>query len=193
MLLPQAFSARPHVADPHDGAGHVTHVPFVHCMPLAQPAQRMLPLPQAFGTFPQSVAPAALVHSGGGGAHTPPLHCCPFGHEQSMVWPQASTTVPQSLVVGSGLQVSGPHAPLASTDICGPQVLLMHACPALHPPQLIGTPHPSTPMTPHLPRQLGAAWQVCVEPPLMQAWPPVQAEPHTNALPEHESTKCPHL
>jgi hypothetical protein len=125
-LWPQAFCARPHVADPHDGAVHVTHAPFVHCMPLGQPAQRMLPLPQALGTVPHRAPPLALVHSGGGGAHTPPEHCCPFGHEHRIVLPQASATLPQRVVMGSGVQVKGPHEPLASTVTWGPQVLLMH-------------------------------------------------------------------
>jgi hypothetical protein len=116
MLLPHAFSARPHVADPHDGAGQVTHVPFEHWVPLLQSAQRMVPLPHAFGTFPHRAAPAEFVHSGGGGPHSPPLHCCPLGHEQRMVLPQPLATVPQRTVMGSGLQVSGPHAPPASTE-----------------------------------------------------------------------------
>jgi hypothetical protein len=72
-------------------------------------------------------------------------------------------------------------------------VLFVHTWPALHPAQSIGTPHPSMPMTPHFPWQLGAAWQVCDEPLPMQSWPPLHAEPHTNALPEHGSTKRPHL
>jgi hypothetical protein len=187
-LWPQAFWARPQVAVPHEGAGQVTHAPFVHCMPLGQPAQRMLPLPQAFGTVPHRAPPVAVMHSGGGGPQTPAEHCCPFGHEHRMVLPQASATVPHRVVMGSGVQVRGPQDPLASTVTCGPQVLLMHAWPVLHPPQSIGTPQPSIPTTPHLPWQLGAAWQDCDEPFVVQICPPVQAEPHTKALPEHGST-----
>lgn len=185
-LLPQAFCARPHVAVPQDGAGHVTHAPPEHWVPFGQLPQRMLPLPQAFGTLPQSAPPSAVVHSGGGGAQTPPVHCCPVGQEHRMVFPQPSATVPQRVVVGSGVQLSGPHAPLASTDTWGPQALLMQTWPELHPPQAKGTPQESTPMTPHRLPQLWA-WQDCDEPLVTQACPPVHGEPHTKALPVHGS------
>jgi hypothetical protein len=156
-VLPQAFCARPQVAVPQDGAGHVTHAPPPEqVVPLGQAPQRMLPLPQAFGTVPHRAPPSAVVHSGGGGAQTPPVHCCPVGQEHLIVLPQPSATVPQRVVVESGLQVRGPQAPPASTVTWGPHVLLMHACPALHPPQSTGTPHESTAMTPQRFAQLCA-------------------------------------
>jgi hypothetical protein len=65
-----------------------------------------------------------------------------------MVLPQPSATLPQRVVVVSGVQVRGPQAPPASLIICVTQALLTHACPAPHPPQSMGTPQESTPRTP---------------------------------------------
>jgi hypothetical protein len=38
-LAPQPLRAVPQVAEPHDGAGHVVHVPPVHWVPLGHPPQ----------------------------------------------------------------------------------------------------------------------------------------------------------
>jgi hypothetical protein len=144
MLWPQAFSALPHTALPQEGAGHVVHVPETQWVPVAHPAHWTLPLPQALATVPH----VDLVHSGGAALHTPSMHCRPVAHEQFSVFPQASATLPQRWVVLSGVQVGAGQEVAASTETCGTQVLPMHIWLAAQPPQLMGTPHPSTPTLP---------------------------------------------
>jgi hypothetical protein len=143
-----------------------------------------LPLPHAFGTVPH-VEP---VHSGGAGLQTPPMHCWPMGHEQFVVFPHPSATLPQRCVLMSGVQVSGLHsAAEPSTELCGTHALPMHAWPVEQPPQLIGTPHGSTPTIPHRPVH-DLAWHDWEPPELAQSWLPEHALPQTKALPVHGST-----
>ena len=74
--VPHAFFTWPQVAAPQTGAGQVTHIPPEHWVPVGQVAQATFPLPQAFATLPQRRTPeSASVHSGGGGAQTPAVHC----------------------------------------------------------------------------------------------------------------------
>jgi hypothetical protein len=112
-LVPQAFCTLPQVAAPHEGAGHVVQVPPEHWVPFAHPPQATDPLPHAFGTLPHR-APPSLAHSGGVATQTPAAHCCPEGQVHFKLLPQPSATVPQRVVVESGVQVRGAHAPPAS-------------------------------------------------------------------------------
>ena len=110
MLWPQAFSAVPHTAPPQEGGVQVVQVLPTQWVPVAHPGHWTFPLPHAFRTDPH----VELVHSGGAGLHTPPMHCCPLGHEQLSVWLQGSSTTPHRCVLLSGVQVSGAHDAEAS-------------------------------------------------------------------------------
>jgi hypothetical protein len=162
----------------------VVQVLPVQCVPVAQPGHCTFPLPQALATVPQ----VELVHSGGAGLHTPPMHCCPVGQLQFLEFPQASMTLPQRFVLVSGVHVSVPHDAEASTVLWGTQALPMHALPLGQPPQLIGTPQGSTPTMPHRPVHDGLAWHDWDPPALTQTWPPGHALPQTKALPVQGST-----
>lgn len=187
-VWPHAFETEPHVAAPHVGAGHVWQtLPDPQCVPEGQLPQAMLPLPQALGTDPQN-APASPLHSGGLSMQVPPLQIWPPEQEHERVLPQPSVMVPHKWFCPSGEHVSGEHCP-ASCAPAGTQVLPTHAIPALHPPQLTATPHPSTPTTPQRPvHTLG--WHVCV---LWSAGlvthtlPLVHALPHAKTWPVHGS------
>jgi hypothetical protein len=101
-----------------------------------------------------------------------------------MVWPQPSVTVPQSIVFGSGVQVSA--AQLPASDTTGPpasgawQLPFTQARPPVHPPQLTATPQPSSATTPQRPvHAFGlhdcdiASWGSAT-----QTLPPVHGVPH---------------
>jgi hypothetical protein len=148
-LWPHPLLTCPQLEVPQLGGVHAVQTPLVQCVPVAQLPQAMLPLPQAFATVPHN-APASPAHSGGGAVHTPPLHICPLGQEQAIVCPHPLVIVPQSWVRVSGAQVRGAHCP-ASCAPAGTHWLPMQAIPALHPPQLIATPHPSSPIAPQRP------------------------------------------
>jgi hypothetical protein len=65
----------PHVLPPQVGGVHAVHTPLTHWVsPVHFVGQAMLPLPQAFDTFPQDMPPSVAVHSGGSGPHSPPMH-----------------------------------------------------------------------------------------------------------------------
>jgi hypothetical protein len=116
------------------------------------------------------------------------MHCCPLGQLQLFELPQMSPTVPQRYVPVDGVHVSGSHVAAAASPVgCTTHELPMQTLPPVHPPQLTGTPHPSTSMMPQLfVHVLG--WQTSESPPpLTQTSPPVQGEPQTIALPVHGS------
>jgi hypothetical protein len=150
LTVPQVMEA------PHTGAAHGAQVPATHLLAPLQPPHETVPLPQAFATEPHR-APASPSHSGGAAVQTPLTHCSPFGHEQEIVWPQASWTVPHSLVLADGEQVSAAQASdtPASTGTVpwATQAWSTQSNPASHPPQLSATPQESTATTPHLPVQ----------------------------------------
>jgi hypothetical protein len=189
---PQPLLTWPQVRVPQVGGVHAVHVPETHSLlPLHFDGQVTLPLPHAFFTVPHDSPPSADVHSGGVAVHSPAMHCCPLGHEQAIVWPHPSVTVPQSAVCAVGVQVRVGHWPASGGGPAsfGTQVLFTHDSPAPQAPQLIPTPHASLPTMPHLPVHV-FGWQVCDVGSfgvVRQIRPPSQAEPHWRTLPVHGS------
>ena len=158
-IWPHAFDTVPHVAAPQVGAEHDWQtLPVPQWVPEGQLPHAMVPLPHALATDPQN-APASPVHSGGLSMHVPPLQIWPAAQEHESVSPQPSVMVPHKWFCPSGAHVSGEHCP-ASCIPAATHVLPMQAMPALQPPQLTPTPHPSTPMTPQRPVHT-FGWQVC--------------------------------
>jgi hypothetical protein len=109
-----------------------------------------------------------------------------------MEFPQTSRTVPQRCVWAEGVHVSGAHAPPASFAVVPDAThwLLTQSCPIGQPPQLMATPHESTPRLPHLPAHV-FGWQLCAEGPptaAAQTSPEGQGAPQANVLPVHGST-----
>jgi len=153
---PQPLLTVPHVTAPHEGGVHAVQTPLVHVLVPSQLPHCTLPLPHAFSIEPhvEPVPPSAFMHSGGGAWQTPPTQSCPLGQVQFIVLPQPSLTVPQRTVPGSGLQLSllqpVPASP-PSLGICMTHALFTQVWPVGQPGQLIGTPHGSTPSSPHLP------------------------------------------
>jgi hypothetical protein len=155
---PHPLFKLPQVAVPQLGGLHDSHVPVAlsHLVsPAHVPGQATVPLPQAFATAPHLAPASPKEHSGGTAWQTPPMQSCPAAHLQLRVWPQPSDTVPQSVVIGSGVHV-GTMQPLAaaSLGVAAVHWLPMQASPPVHPPQSIATPHESNLIVPHLPVQL---------------------------------------
>jgi len=165
---PHPLLTVPHVSLPHVGAVQLVHVPLTHLFVPSQPPHWTVPLPQAlamephFAPGPPSTPASAGSHSGGVVAHTPPKHCWPAGHEHCLVLPHPSPIVPHRLTFLSGVQVSGAQPESATpASVSGVQALFTQACPVGHPPQLMGTPQESVPMTPHWPMQVEVvSWQL---------------------------------
>jgi hypothetical protein len=104
---------------------------------------------------------------------------------QFIVLPQPSLTVPQRFTFCFGLHISGWHIPVPpSLGGWTTHLLATHVWPVGQPPQLIGTPHGSTPISPHCPVHDGVVWQLC-EPfgPVVHVWPFAQGMPHTSVFP----------
>jgi hypothetical protein len=181
---PQPLLSVPHVAPLQLGGVHGVQTPPTHLLlPLQVAGHATARLPHAFCTLPQRT-PASVSHSGGVVLHTPPRHCCPLGQPHCFVWPQPSVIVPQRFVCPL-VHESGAHRP-ASEGIDGTHWLLTQLCPVWQPPQLIGTPHESVPMTPHCPAQ-DLGWQL-VDPLLpTQTCPLRHACPHAYVLPVQRS------
>jgi hypothetical protein len=177
----------PQVTLPQEGGVHAVQTPPVHVLVPLQPPHWTLPLPHAFSTEPhvEPVPPSAPMHSGGGAWQTPPMHCCPLGQEQFIVCPQPSLTVPHRFVPGSGLQLSllQPPASPPSLGICMTHALFTQVWPLGHPGQLMGTPHGSTPSSPHLPEH-ESIWHDCAPPePAMHTSPLGHGMPQSCTLP----------
>jgi hypothetical protein len=138
---------------PQLGGVHAVQVPPVQVVLPMQLPHCTLPLPHAFSIDPHfdPAPPSPPMHSGGGGLHTPPTHSCPEGHVHWAVWPHPSPMVPQSTSPG-GVQLRVPQ-PLPPPSEGGwvTHWLFTHVSPAAHPPQVMGTPHGSTPISPHWP------------------------------------------
>ena len=190
MDWPHALLALPQWALPQLGGVHPMHMPCTHCPP-GQLPQWIEPLPQAFCTVPQTEPPSAIEHSGAGAVQAPPVHTVPAAHEQSIVCPQPSVTLPHRWVCGSGVHVSVAQAPpsLGLTVLAATHWLPMQSMPAAHPPHAMGTPQASRPTMPHLPvHALG--WHDCADGSLAErehTFPLGQAVPQTRTLPEHGS------
>jgi hypothetical protein len=174
----------PHVAPLQVAGVHGVQTPPMHLLlPEQLDGHAIQPLPHAFFTLPQET-PASLSHSGGVVPHTPLRHCWPFGQPHCLVCPQPSVIVPQRFVVPLEHE-RGEHWP-ASIGVDGTHALLTQLCPEGQPPQLIGTPHESVPMTPHLlAHALG--WQL--ELPLLPTHTSLagHACPHAYVMPVHGS------
>lgn len=182
---PHPFATCPHVAAPHVGAVHAVHTPALQAVAPVHPPHFTVPLPQAFITVPHAdPAPPSPVHSGGGGPHTPPLHSWPLGHVQAIACPHPLVTVPQSATPALGVHVTFPQVPPPASVGGGgvTHALWMHTWPPVHPPHEIGTPHGSSPMSPHLPVHDGA-WQLCVLPLATHDSPLPHGLPHVSVAP----------
>jgi hypothetical protein len=154
---PHPLLTSPQVAPLHDGGVHAVHTLLTQLDAPAQLPHCTVPLPQAFASWPhiEPAPPSASLHSGGGASHSPATQVSPVGHPHCFVCPQPSVIVPQKLRLPFE-QMSGAQDGPASVVVCGTHALLTQSLPAGQPPHPMATPQESTPITPHLPAQLGA-------------------------------------
>jgi hypothetical protein len=185
-VRPQALLTLPQVIVPQVGGIQAVHVPAVHVFIPVQPPHFTCPLPHALGIVPHfdPVPPSSPVHSGGGAVHTPPVQSWPIGQVHCFVLPQPLLTVPQRFTPGAGEHVSVPQVPPPPSLGGGwvTQALFTQVSPVGHPPQLIATPHESTPISPHLPAHEGV-WHDCDPPLVTHDSPFAHGMPHVSVLP----------
>lgn len=102
--------------------------------------------------------------------------------------PQPSVSVPHSVVFWFGVHESTPQPASLGPASLGDGAthwLFTQSSPLGHPPQLIGTPHVSLPMTPHFPVHVGVWQLLCELPSPTHTWPFGHGKPHAITAPEH--------